>query len=251
MPWNEIQPERVSDREIVSFRFKAVGDAIAEAWTRALSTHTDVHLGVGSMIGDVKECPQWWNSAWLTQGTSKYEGGGATELVATGPIGPRSYRFEEPDAPVWVMLDFQWTPAGSFVGLTEDPPWTENLLDPTFRLNSPPVTVPQPEAHDPVTIGIQRVWLRENHQELWCSGTYGWGWHLRSLAVEESDEDVRLTCRIGRTDEYLSAAERAINTGVTMAIPAIACRWAICSSLAAPLGDRRVYFRTSDRQSSR
>jgi hypothetical protein len=244
--WNEIFPERVSNRELVSFRFRVVGESIAEAWARAVSTNTDLRIGVGPMVADVKERPRWWNSAWLTQGTFHYEGGEAAELVVTAPIGLRPYAFDDPGATIWVMLDYGWTPAGSFVELAEDPPWTEHLLDPVWRQNSPPVTQPNPLTRDARIIGIQRVWLGENPQELWSSGTYGWGWHLHSFDIEESIDTVHLTGRMGRTDEYEAAVERAKHSGVTMAIPAVAYRWAVRSLLAGALDKRKVLFRTDE-----
>jgi len=194
------------------------------------------------MDREVKQSPQWWHDAWLTQRGHPYEGGVAEELTATAPIGPRAYAFDEPGAPIWTVLDYRWTPAGSFVQLTEDPPWTENLLEPLWRVNSPPITVPDPDTHDPTIVGIRRVWLRENPLELRCSGTHGWGWHLHSFTIEESAGAVNLTCRLGRTPEY-----EALLKGGQSAVPAIALGWVVCSSLSAPLGERKVYFRTNDR----
>lgn len=193
------------------------------------------------MEGEIKQAPQWWHDAWLTQRGLPYEGGVVEELTATAPVG-RAYPFDEPDAPVWVVLDYRWTPAGSFVQLTCDPHWTENLLEPVFRRNSPPVTVPDPDTLDPAIIAIERVWLRENPQELWFSGTHGWGWHLHSFTIEESFRAIHLTCLLGRTAEYESLLKRGQS-----ALPAIALGWAVCSRLAAPLGERSVYFRTKDR----
>jgi hypothetical protein len=259
VPWKEIHPEQVSDRDTVSFRFRVIGDSIANAWKDALKMpgprprpvqgspdSRTVRIGVGVMEGEVKQSPQWWHDAWLTQGGHPYDGGVAEELTATAPIGPRAYGFDEPEAPIWVVLGFQWTPAGSFAQQMEDPSWTENHLDPSWRRNSPPVTVPDRDTHDPIFAGIRRVWLRVNPQELWCSGTYGWGWHLHSLAVEESADAVNLTCLVGRTAEYESAVTRAHRSGTVLVLPAIAYEWAVCSPLATPLDERRVYFRTKD-----
>jgi hypothetical protein len=260
VPWNEIHPERVSDRETVSFHFRVNGDSIANAWANALNMpgprphpvqgtpdSRTVRIGVGLIEGEVKQSPTWWHDAWLTRRGHPYEGGVAEELTATAPIGPHAYGFDEPGAPIWVVLDYAWTPAGLFLQLTEDPPWTENLLEPMWRRNSPPISVPDPDTHDPTIAGIGRVWLRENSQELWCSGTHGWGWHLHSLGVEESAGAVNLTCLLGRTAEYEAAVKRANRSGVVMAIPAIALGWAVCSPLASPLGERKIYFRTIDR----
>ena len=193
------------------------------------------------MEGEVKQSPQWWNDAWLTQGRHPYEGGVAEELTATAPIGPRTYGFDEPGAQIWVVLDYRMTPAGSFLRLTEDPPWTENLLDPVFRRNSPPVTVPDPDTSDPTIAGIRRVWLRENPRELWSSGSHGWGRRLHSFTIEESAVAVHLTALIGRTAEYESLLKRGQS-----AVPAIGLGWVVCSPLAESLGERKVYFRTSD-----
>lgn len=241
--WKEIDPEHVPDQETVSFRFRVTGTSILEARSRALDTGTDVHLGVGAMVGEVKKSPGWWNNVLLTRANHRYDLGAADELVATGLIGPRSYSFNDPGAQIWVMLDFQWTPAGSFVELTEDPRWTEGEPMLAWRRNSPPETVPDALTHDPWIVPIQRVWLRENPRELWSSGTYGWGNHLHSFVVEESPDAVRLTCRVGTTDEYRLAVQRAEESGVQMARPAIAHVWAVRSLLVAPLGGRQVYFR--------
>src|ERR1035437_7602278 len=39
---------------------------------------------------------------------------------------------------------------------------------------------------------------------------------------------------------------RADRSGVRLAIPMLARRWAVCSSLTSPLGERKVYCRTDD-----
>jgi hypothetical protein len=255
VPWSEIHLERVSDRGTVSFRFRVIGDSIAAAWADALKMpgprprpapgsvdSRTVRIGVGSMEGELKPSPEWWHDAWLTQRGHPYEGGGAEELTATGPIGLHAYGFDEPEAPIWVVRNYAWTPAGSFLVRTEDPPWTENLLEPGERPNSPPVTVPDPDTHDPTIAGIRRVWLRANPRELWSSGTHGWGWHLHSFTVEESATAIHLTARVGRTVEY----EALLKKGQPV-VPAIALGWAVCSPLGTPLGERNVYVHTRDK----
>ncbi len=193
------------------------------------------------MEGELKPSPEWWHDAWLTRRVHPYEGGVAEELTATAPIGPHSYDFDQPGASVWVVLNYAWTAAGSFIELTADPPWTENLLEPLWRPNSPPVTVPDPDTHDPTIAGISRVWLRENPRELWSSGSHGWGWRLHSLTVEETAVAVHLTALVGRTVEYELLLERGQS-----AVPAIALGWAVRSRLGTPLGERKVYFRTKE-----
>jgi hypothetical protein len=254
VPWSEIHPERVSDRDTVSFRFRVIGDSIANAWMDALKMpgprphpapgsvdSRTVRIGVGSMEGELKPSPQWWNDAWLTRQGHPYEGGTAEELTATAPIGPHAYDFDHPGASVWVVLNYAWTPAGSFIELTGDPAWAENLLEPGERPNSPPVTVPDPDTHDPAIAGIRRVWLRENPRELWSSGSHGWGWRLHSFTIEESVVAVHLTALVGRTVEYEALLKRGQS-----AVPAIALGWTVCSTLDIPLGERKVYFRTRD-----
>jgi hypothetical protein len=226
-----------------------VGSSLAEAWAAALGSTPEervVWLGVGSMEGEVKQAPGWWMDSLLTDGQSPYEGGVVRELLATAPLGPRPYEFDEVGAQMWVVLDTQWVLAGSFLELTDDPPWTQDRIGPERRPNAPPLTTPDPLTSHPSFTGIARVWLRENPRELWFSGRHGWGWHLHSVSVKEASEAVYLTCLIGWTREYEARVEAAEAAGEEMRIPLVACGWTVRTILEKPLGVRKVFVRTPD-----
>jgi hypothetical protein len=142
------------------------------------------------MEGGLKSAPEWWMDPLLTYEESPYEGGVVPELTATAPLGPHPYGFDEVGAQIWVMLDTRWVPAGSFLELTDDPPWTQDWIGPDRRPNAPPLTTPDPFTSRPSLTGIKRVWMRENPRELWFRGRHGWGRHLHSVSVEETPEAV-------------------------------------------------------------
>lgn len=194
----------------------------------------------------LKPVPEWWMDSLLTYEQSPYEGHVVRELTATAPLGPRPYGFDEVGAQIWVVLDTQWVPAGSFLELTDDPPWAQDRIGPELRPNAPPLTTPDSLTSHPSLTGITRVWLRENPRELWFSGMHVWGRHLHSVSVEETPKAVNLTCLIGWTREYEATVEAAGGSERTVVIPAVGCGWAVCRDLAASLGDRRVLVRIPD-----
>jgi hypothetical protein len=206
-----------------------------------------VDLGVGSMVGEVKQAPEWWMDTLLTNGHLPYDGGDAKELVATAPLGPRPYGFDEVGAQIWVTLDGGWTAAGRFLALAEDPPWTLSRIGPERRPNAPRPTVPDPLTSHLSISGVRRVWLRENPRELWFAGRHGWGRHLHSVAVEETFEAVYLTCLIGWTGNYESKVDAAGGSESAVAIPMVLSGWTMRTALDSPLGRRKVLVRMPDR----
>ncbi len=248
MPWVEVLPEQVDDRDTVSFRFREVGPSLAEAWSAARGSKSServVWLGVGAR-GGLKAAPEWWMDSLLTYEQSPYEGGVVQELTATAPLGPRPYGFDEVGAQIWVVLDTQWVPAGSFLELTHDPPWAQDRIGPERHPNAPPLTTPDPLTSHTSLSGMTRVWQRENPQELWFSGMHGWGRRLHSVSVEETPEAVYVTCLIGWTQDYEARVEAAGGSERVVVIPMIGCGWAVCTDLATPLGDRKVLVRNPD-----
>lgn len=240
MPWIEVLPEHVSDQDTVSFRFLVTGPAASEAWLRG-----DVHLGIGSLEGEEKPAPEWWMDVLLSDGQSPYRGNDVKELVATAPLGPRSYGFDEVGAQIWVVLDSRWVLAGSFETLTDDPEWTLDRLGPERRRNAPPLTNPDPSTSHPSPAPVVRVWLRENPRELWFAGRHGWGRHLHSVELEEKSDAVYLTCLIGWTPEYESKVRAVGGSEPDVRIPMVGCGWTCRKELQQALGTRKVFVQTS------
>jgi hypothetical protein len=144
------------------------------------------------------------------------------------------------------MLNTQWVSSGSFLELTDDPPWALDRIGPERRRNAPPLTTPDPLTSHPSLTGIKRVWMRENPRKLWFSGRHAWGRHLHSVSVEETREAVYFTYLIGWTREYETLVEAAGGSEGAVGIPLVACGWTVCTDLANPLGDRKVLVRSPD-----
>jgi hypothetical protein len=248
MSWTRIEPERVPDSETVSFRIRTT-PALFEAWEQARPGRLNrrfVALGVGEMVGEVKTSPQWFSHAWLSEELRPYEGGDVDELVASAALGPRPFAFDV-GAPVWATVDTKWKRAGVFLGEGDDPPWTAEIADLQTRVNSPPVTVPDPATLEPGLAPFRRVWVRENPLELWGSGIYGHGQALHSFTCSEDSRSVRLSAQVGVTPEFLRAKADAAARGITFAVPAIAYFWSVCARLSEPLADRDVLIGGDER----
>jgi hypothetical protein len=192
------------------------------------------------MDGVVKAAPEWWMGSLLTYEHLPYEGGVVPQLTATAPRGPRRYGFDEVGAQIWVMVDTRWVLAGSFLELTDDPPWAQHRIEREHRPHAPRLTTPFPTTSHPTVTGITRAWVRENHRQLWIQGRHSWGFHLHSISVEETPEAVYVTCLIGWTREYEAKVEAAGGSERAVTIPMVRREWTARVDLATPLGNRKV-----------